>query len=506
MKIPKEVERLMGRIPPSVARTIEPFLERAPIVGAYVKAEKRKVADELRGQVRKHRPKALAADELPESGLSHSLVLEELKKIATKETPVWKDGFVSGGVYHGDAAHLAFLSDVYALYSQANPLHADIWPSVVRFEADIVAMTAQLLGGGARSPDDEGAIGGTLSSGGTESIMLAVKSYRDFARAKRRVRRPNIVVPASAHPAFDKAGHTLGVLVKRVPVDADGRANVRKMTAAVNRSTIAMVGSAPSFPHGVIDPIEELSEFARKKRIGFHTDACLGGFILPFAKEAGRLVPRFDFSLPGVTSMSADTHKFGYAAKGTSVVLYRGRELRRHQYFTSPDWSGGLYVTPGFAGSRPGALVAMAWATMITMGRRGYVEATRAVLDAGARVKDAIARIPELKVIGNPLWVVAFTSDTIDIYRVLDEMTARGWSLNGLQKPPAIHLCVTLRHAEAGVTERFENDLRAAVEAVRSAPATKGGMAPVYGLASSLPFKGVVGDLLSSYVDALYDA
>ena len=298
----------------------------------------------------------------------------------------------------------------------------------------------------------------------------------------------------------------MDVKVIRVPVGPDGRAIVAKMKAAVNRSTLVMVGSAPSFPHGVIDPIEELSAFAKKRKIGFHTDGCLGGFVLPFAAEAGYPVPKFDFSLPGVTSMSADTHKFGYASKGTSVVLYRGHALRKHQYFTTPDWSGGLYVTPGFAGSRPGGLVASAWATTMSIGREGYVAATRQVLDAAKKVRAAIEAIPQLRVIGDPLWVIAFASDEVDVYRVLDEMSARGWSLNGLQKPAAVHLCVTLRHAQPGVVEAFAEDLRASVATVRNTAPSKDGMAPVYGLASSLPFKGLVGDLLCSYVDALYDA
>jgi glutamate/tyrosine decarboxylase-like PLP-dependent enzyme len=204
--------------------------------------------------------------------------------------------------------------------------------------------------------------------------------------------------------------------------------------------------------------------------------------------------------------MSADTHKFGYAAKGSSVVLYRGRDLRRHQYFTTPTWSGGLYATPGFAGSRPGALIAQAWATMLSLGHDGYVQNTRAVLETGRRIRQAITAMPELRVIGDPLWVIAFTSDVVDVYRVLDEMTKRGWSLNGLQQPPAVHLCVTLRHAQPGVVERFTGDLRASVDAVRDTPPSKDGMAPVYGLASSLPFKGLVSDLMCAHIDALYDA
>lgn len=505
MELPKSAQAVLSRMPPSVAKQVERVLEKLPVVGDLVRAEKKKVSDSLKASIRKHRPTELAFDALPQKPHSPEALLSTLKTLAAREAPMWRDGRVSGGVYHGDSKHLEFLNEVYALYSQANPLHADVWPSVARFEADIVSFTARLMHGDAKTSDDEAAVVGTLSSGGTESIMLAMKTYRDWGRSKG-ISRGNIVAPYSAHPAFDKAAHTLDVELIRVPVCADGTADVEKMKAAVNGDTLVMVGSAVSFPHGVIDDIEELSEFARRKGIGFHTDACLGGFILAFANDAGFPVPRFDFALPGVTSMSADTHKFGYAAKGTSVVLYRGRALRRHQYFTTPDWSGGLYATPGFSGSRPGALIAQAWATMMSLGHEGYVANTKRVLETGRVIREGIGRIHGLRVIGNPLWVVAFTSDVVDVYRVLDEMTKRGWSLNGLQKPAAIHLCVTLRHAQPGVAEQFLADLAASVEAVKHEPPSKDGMAPVYGLASSLPFKGLVSDLLCAHIDALYDA
>lgn len=506
MELPKAAQTVLSRMPPSVAKQLERVLEKLPVVGELVRTEKRKVSESLRESVRKHRPTELQFDALPKGGHSQEELLKTLTELSTREAPMWREGRVSGGVYHGDAKHLAFLDQVYSLYSQANPLHADVWPSVARFEADIVNMTARLMGGDPKTSDDDAAVCGTLSSGGTESIMLAMKTYREWGRAERGIRHGNIVAPASAHPAFDKAAHTLDIELIRVPVGPDGRADVAKMKAAVNGDTLVMVGSAPSFPHGVVDPIEELSTFAKSKGIGFHTDACLGGFILAFANEAGFPAPRFDFSLPGVTSMSADTHKFGYAAKGTSVVLYRGRGLRKHQYFTSPDWSGGLYATPGFAGSRPGALIASAWATMMSLGREGYVANTKRILETARTIRQGVSAIPGLQVIGEPLWVIAFKSDTVDVFRVLDEMTKRGWSLNGLQKPAAVHLCVTLRHTQPGVAEKFLSDLSASVQAVKDVPPSGEGMAPVYGLASSLPFKGLVGDLMCAYIDALYDA
>jgi glutamate/tyrosine decarboxylase-like PLP-dependent enzyme len=215
-------------------------------------------------------------------------------------------------------------------------------------------------------------------------------------------------------------------------------------------------------------------------------------------------VPPFDFRLPGVTSMSADTHKFGYAAKGTSVVLYRGTELRSHQYFTATEWPGGIYFSPTFSGSRPGGLIAAAWATLVTMGEQGYLESSRRILETADVIKRGIRAIPDLHVLGEPLFVIAFGSRTLDIYKVMDRLGTRGWNLNGLHKPAAVHLCVTLRHAQPGVAERFLEDLREAVAHVRANPEEQGKMAPVYGMAATVPFRGLLSDLLKKYMDLLY--
>jgi glutamate/tyrosine decarboxylase-like PLP-dependent enzyme len=226
---------------------------------------------------------------------------------------------------------------------------------------------------------------------------------------------------------------------------------------------------------------------------------------MPWAQQLGYDVPQFDFRLPGVTSMSADTHKYGYAAKGTSVALYRGRDLRHHQYYVATEWPGGLYFSPTMAGSRPGALLASAWAAMLSMGEQGYTRAAAAILSTGAEIRDGVATIPELRVLGHPLWVVAFASDSVNIYEVMAQMAARGWSLNGLHRPEAVHLAVTLRHTQPGVAETFLDDLRSAVEAAKATglkPQT--GSAPMYGMAATFPARGAVAELLRRYIDRLY--
>jgi sphinganine-1-phosphate aldolase len=500
-----EIATKLERLNPRIAAATERLAVAIPAVRSRLEREYDRMLAGMEASVKPYRGQVPSFPRLPAHGVPRDEVLRQVDDLAARERPRWRDGLASGAVYHGDDDHVAFLSRVYTSTSQVNPLHADLWPSAAKYEAEIVAMTAGMLGGdtvASEAPARQ--IVGSVTSGGTESIMLAMRTYRDWARATRRVSRPQIVAPTTAHVAFDKAAQYFRIRLVRVPVAADYRADVDAMRRAITRNTVALVGSAPTFPHGVIDPIEELAAIARQRGIGMHTDACLGGFVLPWARRLGYDVPGFDFQVPGVTSMSADTHKFGYAAKGTSVVLYRGTRLRSFQYFTATDWPGGLYFSPTLAGSRPGALSAMCWAAMVATGEDGYLLATRRILETGAALRQGIQAIPQLRVLGDPLWVVAFASDALDIYRVLEHMTRRGWSLNGLHRPPAVHICVTLRHTQPGVAERFLADLRASVDEVVAAPARREGLAPVYGMAAAIPFRGMVRDLLKKYVDLLY--
>ncbi|OGO12182.1 MAG: sphingosine-1-phosphate lyase [Chloroflexi bacterium RBG_13_66_10] len=436
---------------------------------------------------------------LPEKGIGRHVVLEEMEKLRELEEAKWREGYVSGAVYHGDEGHIEFLNRAYSLNSQSNPLHPDVWPSTTKFEAEIVSMTAHMLSG-----DPDQGICGTVSSGGTESILLAMKTYRDWARATKGITEPELIIPTTAHAAFVKAGDYFRMKVIRIPVGPDFRADVEATRRAITSNTVALVGSAPPFPHGLVDPIEELSELARERGIGFHTDGCLGGFLLPWAEKLGYPVPAFDFRLPGVTSISADTHKFGYAAKGTSVVLYRNPELRHFQYFSIADWPGGLYNSPTFAGSRPGGLSAACWAAMVSIGEQGYLEAARRILETAGWMKAEIRKIPGLEVIGDPLFVIAFRSDELNVYQVLEFMTGRGWGLNGLHLPPCVHLCVTLRHTQEGVGDRLIEDLREAAAYVREHPEAPQGIGPVYGMAASAEMRGMVTDVLNWYMDTQY--
>jgi sphinganine-1-phosphate aldolase len=487
-------ERILSKLPTRLAETIYTGARRIPKVSALLESEYAGILDSAPVP---NLPGETAYVAIPEQPLSRDEIIAAVAALAAEEDD-GRQNRASGAVYHGGAEHIDLLNEVYAIHSQSNPLHIDIWPSGMKFEAEVVAMTAAMLGG--NDTGDE--IVGTVTSGGTESIIMAMKAYRDRAG----IRHPEMVIPTSAHVAFDKAAHYLGYKQIRVPVGPDYRANIAATTQAVSRRTVVVAGSAPGFPHGVIDPIAELSDMARERGIGFHTDACLGGFLLPWAKRLGYDIPLFDFRLPGVTSMSADTHKYGYAAKGTSVVLYRGRKLRHHQFYVAADWPGGLYYSPTMAGSRPGALLATAWAALLSMGEQGYLDATKAILETGAEVRKGIEAIPGLRVLGDPLWVIAFTSDTINIYEVMAQMAERGWSLNGLHHPPAVHMALTLRHTQPGVADAFLGDLAWAVDEARKTGAEpQTGAAPIYGMAATFPARGAVGDLLRRYIDKIYE-
>jgi glutamate/tyrosine decarboxylase-like PLP-dependent enzyme len=477
-------------------------LTSLPIVKGRVDREMEGVVEGIKKNLYPYKGQYAGYKILPENGRPRKEILQEMCELNEHEAARWQEGYASGAVYHGGQEHIDFLNKVYALQSQSNPLHADLFPSTIKFEAEIIAMTANMLS--AHTVDDD--ICGTITSGGTESILLAMKSYRDWARATKGITKPEMILPVTAHAAFDKAAEYFHIKTVKIAVDQEYRADWIAAKNAINKNTIVIVGSAPSFPHGIIDPIAEMSALAKEKGIGFHTDACLGGFVIPWAEKLGVHVPPIDFRLPGVTSISADTHKYGYAAKGTSVLLFRNHELRHYQYFVNTEWPGGLYFTPTFAGSRPGGLSAACWAAMVSLGEDGYLEATKGILDTAQAIKAGIKTIPELTILGDPLWVIAFASEEMDIYKVMEIMTHKGWSLNGLHKPTCVHIAITRRHAQPGVAARFIADLRTAVSEVKANPEMKGSMAPVYGIGATLPARGVVGDILKRYGDLLYEA
>jgi sphinganine-1-phosphate aldolase len=433
-------------------------------------------------------------------------ILDELATMAAEEDRIADLGRVSGSIYHGGHDHYAFLTEAFRLFAHANVLQRDMYPSATKLEAEIVAMTASMLHGDAvpqHHPGEEAC--GVVTFGGTESLINPMLVYRDRGRAEKGITQPEVIIPVTAHVALEKAGHLLGIKVLKAPLRSDYLADVDWIRAHVTTNTVALVGSAANYAHGLIDPIEELSDIALDHDIGLHVDGCLGGFILPWGERLGYHIPRFDFRIPGVTSISADTHKYGYALKGTSVLLYRNSGLRKYQYFNFTDWPGGIYFSPGLSGSRSGGVVAATWAAMVSLGERGYLEVAKKIFETATTIRQGVAAIPELEVIGNPTFLVAFRSPNLNIYHVNDHLIAKGWRLNALQLPAALHFCVTRPNTAPGVAEAFVADLHDAVDYAKHPGRAEPKSGALYGLGGTPAGNEILNLLFTAALDAMYE-
>ena len=465
--------------------------------------------DSVLGKVYPYAKRFSVNARLPEQGRPRQAILDELRQMAGEEDNFWQTGKCSGTMYCGDMDHYAFLNQAFSLYSHVNVLQRDMCPSATRFEGEIVAMTLDLMHADAvatHHPEETPC--GSVTSGGTESIITALLAYRDKFRAERGIKAPRMILPETAHPAFEKGAHLFGIDIVRAPVDPTTTlVDVDFVRSQINAHTILLVGSAGNYPYGTIDPIAELSALALEKDVGLHVDGCLGGFILPWGEQLGYDIPVFDFRLPGVTSISADTHKYGYGLKGTSVVMYRDHGLRKYQYFLSPEWPGGKYFSPGLAGSRSGGLLAATWASMISLGREGYRRYAKAIFETSFAMQKAVRSHSELRLMGNPTWCFSFTSDVFDIYHVNDFMKTRGWRFNGQQYPNAIHMCVTRPQTQPGVVDTLARDLDEAVRYARNPPREMPASGAVYGGApKGIPeVQKMINDFMVGFLDASQD-
>jgi glutamate/tyrosine decarboxylase-like PLP-dependent enzyme len=395
---------------------------------------------------------------LPEDGTAKEVVLEELAAMSAAENPTWEGGQCSGTMYCGDHDHYDYLNEAFSHFSYVNSLQRDMCPSSTKFEAEVIAMTLDLLGAAALT---ETIPAGLVTSGGSGSIAHAVLAYREH---RPTAGRPNMIKPETAHPAFSKAGHLFGVEMRIAPVDpVTTLVDVDWVADHVDENTVALIGSACNYGYGTVDPITELGALALERGVGLHVDGCLGGFILPFGRELGYDIAPFDFTVPGVTSISADTHKYGYALKGTSVLCFADKALRNDQYFYLTDWSGGKYCSPGMDGSRSAGLLAATWAAMVHLGRSGYRRYAEQIFSTSATMQAAVRSHDSLRIMGQPSFLFSFTSDEYDVYLVNDFLRTRGWRMNGQQYPNAIHMAVTRPQTQPGVAEKWAIDLGDAV-------------------------------------------
>ena len=392
--------------------------------------------------------------------MSEAAIVEALATKRERDAR-WQDGRTFGMVFDGGDEVREVAEAVAAMYLHENALNTAAFPSLAEIQSEVVDACVHLFHG---EPD----AAGFLTSGGTESVLMSVKAARERARAERGVTEPEMVVAESAHAAFHKGAHYFGIRVHKVAVRPDFRADVGAMAAHVNGNTVLVVGSAPQYPQGVIDPIPELAELAGTVGASMHVDACMGGFVLPFMELNGEIVPPWDFRVPGVTTISADMHKLGYAPKGASVLVHRTKELRRYQTFVFDDWLGGFYASPGMQGSRPGLPMATAWAVMHRLGLDGYKRLTGVTINATRQLIAGVRAIPALAVLGEPdAHVFALSSTELDVFALGDALHRRHWHIDRQKPPDSLH--ATVSAGNAPIVDEFLRDLRESVTEIGGA-------------------------------------
>ena len=372
----------------------------------------------------------------------------------------WREGKTAVYVFNAGEDVARVQKEAYTLYMSENGLGPLAFPSLKQMEDEVVGMGLALLNG-----NDQSA--GTITSGGTDSITMAIKAARDFAFDNKAIKgQPNIVAPWSAHPAFDKAAKLMSLEVRRIPVAGSLLADVGAMAESVDANTIMLIGSAPSFPYGLIDPIEALGDIAEQKDLWLHVDACVGGYIVPFVRMNGADIPPFDFEISSVKSISADLHKYGYCAKGASTVLFRDKTLHQYMIFDCDNWPGGRMITPTLAGTRPGGAISAAWAVMNYLGIAGYCEKQKQVTDARQAVEQGVRQLG-FDILGSPqLGIIAFSHPTLDVYAIYSQMFAKGWFSGLTTEPKALHLMLSPFHRS--VTHTYLEDLAASIEIVKA--------------------------------------
>ena len=390
-------------------------------------------------------------------------VLAEVSAIGQSDLR-WKEGRAFSLAYYAGPEVQAVADQAYAMYGSTNGLNADAFPSLKKFQADVVATVNRWVHG-----DETSA--GFMTSGGTESILLAVKAARERGRLEFGITQPNVVLPTSAHAAFEKACYYFGLESRRVPVRADWRADVEATRQAIDANTVLIVGSAPQYPQGVVDPIVDLAAIARERNINCHVDACMGGVTLTFLERLGENIPLWDFRVDGVTSISVDLHKYGYTSKGASVIMHRNRQLRSYQTFVTDNWLGGFYGSSGVLGTKSGGPMASAWAVMNYLGNEGYLRLTESARATTRQLADAIEKTDGLLLRAYPdSTLLSFGAQNFDVFAVADELAKTGWYVDRQAPPDSLHCTVNAVHHQ--VIEELIVDLSHAVTKVRDAGST----------------------------------
>ncbi|XP_077970387.1 uncharacterized protein LOC144425060 [Styela clava] len=463
---------------------------------------------------------------IPEKGIDTDELKKELIELKGGHGDLSEEGRLFAYVYTAHGKNFELQKEAFSLFNETpnegvdslkqqmesvkmyfeafmhdNALNPTVFPALRKFENEVVAMTAHMLHG-------DGDTVGSVTSGGTESILMAMKTYRDRARALTpHIKRPNIVAPSSIHPAFEKAAHYFDIDVKHVVVGKETlQSNLRQYEQTIDDNTILLAASAPSYPQAIMDQIEDISEIARKRGLPMHVDACYGGFMLPWIEKLGHPIPKWDYRLPGVTSISADLHKYGFSTKGSSVITYRHESIRKYQFFAYSQWSGGLFASPTMAGTRPGGHLAASWVALRGMGQDGYIKMAEQIYDTAKKMQKGVNNIEGLKVLGNPL-ITGFAFGSVDkrytVFQIADAMEKKGWKTEVQTNPDSIHCTVLPSHIKS--YDQWLVDLAEVVKDLKSHPAdNKEGVAAMYGMLSVVPDNAIIDEFLVDLFSDIY--
>ena len=435
----------------------------------------------------------------PSKGMPGNQIFDEIKGMKSGDSN-WVNGRLFSLVFNAGEEIKDFSEKAFTIFINENSLSPFNFPSLLKMENEVVGMMIDLLGG-----DNHTA--GSFTTGGTESLMVVIKTARDYARYhKPHIQEPELIMPLSAHPSINKAAHYLGIKTVIIPTDNNSEIDLVALRKAINTNTIMIIGSAPSYPHGIIDPIEEMGKIALEQQIWFHVDACIGGMILPFIKKAGYVLPNFDLNVPGVWSISADIHKYGFVPKGASVILYRDAELRKYQFYIYVDWPGGIYATPSMAGSRSGGPLAASWGIIKFLGQEGFIKLADTAMKTSQKLQEGVRETPGLYVIGKPqATLFAIASDSVNIYTLGDKMKSKCWHLDYQQKPPSLHMTVMPGHAQ--IIRSFIADLHeTAEEIIRSKEKNASGEGALYEMLASMPDRQMAKDLTCGFLGDMFKA
>uniref|UniRef100_A0A0K0EGF4 sphinganine-1-phosphate aldolase n=1 Tax=Strongyloides stercoralis TaxID=6248 RepID=A0A0K0EGF4_STRER len=479
------------------------FIRKIPYIKKQIKNELTIIEKNLALSIHKNDTTNVYVTDIPNEGKTISQIVNLLDNYTEFETPKYLEGKVSGAVFSDecDKEEMECYKTVIEKFAWSNPLWPKLFPGIRKMESEVIRMCCNLMNG-----NDETC--GSMSTGGSMSILLACLAYRNKALDKG-IQFPELVAPTSVHAAFMKGAELFRMKLVLIPLDPlTYKVDLKKMEKSINKNTAMLVGSVPNFPFGSIDNIEEIGKLGLKYNIPVHVDACCGGFILPFVDENMYNIPKWDFRVPGVTSITADTHKYGLSPKGSSVVLYKNKSFIHYQYFCETDWQGGIYASPTMEGSRSGLNIALAWTTLLYYGKNKYEKVSESIIDTTRKIKNGLSKIPELTLQGDcNICIVSMTSSIIDIHRFVSIMEKKGWQLSSLQYPSGCHLMVTLNHTKKNIADKF---IEACYDSVKEIKENKHdkleGTAALYGMAEKIPDRSLVKEFANIYLDLCYSS